>query len=73
MAWYVLENPSDVYNGDETEEEREEWLDEFTRWVASTFDGRVSRLNHPGLGEPIPDEVIGALLEYWHEKILWVR
>ena len=71
MAWLILD--TDAFNGDETEEEREEWLDEFTRWVASTFDGRVSRLNPLGLGEPIPDKVIGDLFDYWYKHILSVR
>ncbi len=71
MAWFILD--TDAFNGDATEEEREEWLDGFTRWVTSTFDGRVSRLNHPGMGKPIPDEIIGDLFDYWYKNILSVR
>ena len=72
MAWFELD-ASDVFNGDETEAERETWIDQFTQWVETTFDGRVSRLNQTGPGQPIPAEVIGDLFHYWYENILSLR
>ena len=77
MAWFKLD-PNDGYNGDETEEQRVEWLDDFTRWIEQKFDGRISRYDRsPGTtlnGQlPIPDEVIGDLFVYWFENILSMR
>ena len=82
MAWYILD-PNDGYNGDETEEQRVEWLADFTRWIEQTFDGRSSRYDRSpcttlkGLRTygslPIPNEVIGDLFEYWYENILSMR
>jgi hypothetical protein len=69
MAWFQLD-AADCFNGDETEAEREEWLDEFTRWInARSGSMRVTRAS-AGLGAPIPAEVIGDLLDYWYENVL---
>ena len=77
MAWFKLD-PNDVFNGDEGVLRTVEWLDEFTRWIEETFDGRVSRYDRsPGTtlnGQlPIPDEVIGDLFVYWYKNILSMR
>ena len=82
MAWFKLD-PNDVFNGDEGVLRTVEWLDEFTRWIEETFDGRVSRYDRsPGTtlkglrtygSLPIPNEVIGDLFEYWYENILSMR
>ena len=74
MAWFKLD-PNDVFNGDEGVLRTVEWLDEFTRWIEGTFDGRVSRYDRsPGNGSsPIPDEIIGDLFTYWYENILSQR
>ena len=78
MAWFNLD-PNDVFNGDETREEGEKWLDEFERWIEETFDGRVSRYDNAGHSSPangsspIPDEIIGNLFDYWYKNILSVR
>ena len=66
MAWFTLDAKD---AGFLLEEGSEEWLREFTQWVETTFDGRVSRLNQTGLGQPIPADVIGSLVEYWYENI----
>jgi hypothetical protein len=74
MAWFLIE-AEDWFKGDETEEERETWIGQFTQWVETTFDGRVSRLNMhvAGQGQPIPAKVISGLIDYWYENILSLR